>query len=274
MQGKKALLQTVKELGRRLGQDTVSKSTFKRETGIGDWHVLKHFDSWNQFVTAAGLVPRDHGPIPDDVLFEAMHQTFHAAGGVTTRLKFGKQCPYSVAVYVKRWGPWQQVLSRFHDWLLARHPDCPILAALPPAKAAAPGGLADHVPQAPTASVAAWPSAGRRQFGALLNFRGLQHAPINEIGVVLLFGVVAHELGYVVESVQGGYPDCEAKRRVSRNGNRWERIRIEFEYASRNFQTHGHDPAQCDLVICWEDNWPDCPLEVLELKSIIDNLNP
>ncbi len=115
---------------------------------------------------------------------------------------------------------------------------------------------------------------GRRQFGALLNFRGLQHVLINEIDVVLLFGVVAQELGYVGESVQGGYPDCEAKRRVSRNGTRWERIRIEFEYASRNFQSHGHDPEQCDLVVYWEHNWPECPLEVLELKSVTDRLDP
>ena len=257
MPGKKALLQTVKELARRLGEESISKSTFKRETGISDWHVLKHFDTWNQFVAAAGLVPRDHGPIPDDELFEAMHRAFHAAGGVTTRLKFGKLSPYSVAVYAKRWGSWQRILSRFHGWILTRHPGCPIVAELPPAKSVTP---------APNTSTAAWPSAGRRQFGALLNFRGLQHAPINEIGVVLLFGVV--------ESVQGGYPDCEAKRRVSRNGTRWERIRIEFEYASRNFQSHGHDPEQCDLVVCWEHNWPECPLEVLELKSVTDRLDP
>ncbi len=90
MPGKKALLQTAKELARRLGQESISKSAFKREAGISDWHVLKHFDSWNQFVAAAGLVPRDHGLIPDDELFEAMHRAFHAAGGVTTCLKLGK----------------------------------------------------------------------------------------------------------------------------------------------------------------------------------------
>ena len=56
-------------------------------------------------------------------------------------------------------------------------------------------------------------TAGRGPtYGASLNFRGLQHAPINEQGVVFLFGMVCHELGFVVESVRTGSPDCEAKR--------------------------------------------------------------
>lgn len=86
------------------------------------------------------------------------------------------------------------------------------------------------------------------------------------------FGVVAFDLGYVVEGVGTGYPDCEAKRCVSSSGDIWERVRVEFEFRSRNFQTHGHDPADCDVIVCWEDNWPECPLEVLELRSVIANL--
>jgi len=78
---------------------------------------------------------------------------------------------------------------------------------------------------------------GCRQYGGFLNFRGLQHAPINEQGVVFLFGVIARELGYVVESVATGFPDCEAKRQVSKSRDTWERVRIEFEFRSRNFWT-------------------------------------
>jgi hypothetical protein len=28
-------------------------------------------------------------------------------------------------------------------------------------------------------------------------------------------------------------------------------LRTEFEYVSSNFIAHKHDPAECDLVICW-----------------------
>jgi hypothetical protein len=66
----------------------------------------------------------------------------------------------------------------------------------------------------------------------------------------------------IVEIVTTGFPDWEAKRRA-RNG-RWEKVRIEFEYQSRNFNTHAHDPNGRDVIACWEHNWPECPVEVLE----------
>jgi hypothetical protein len=32
---------------------------------------------------------------------------------------------------------------------------------------------------------------------------------------------------------------------------------------------HGHPPDGCDLIVCWEHNWPESPLEVVELKSAL-----
>jgi len=58
------------------------------------------------------------------------------------------------------------------------------------------------------------PLAKRPAYGNPIDFRGLRHEPVNEQGVVLLFGMLAKELGYLIESVQNGFPDCEAKRRV------------------------------------------------------------
>jgi hypothetical protein len=110
-----------------------------------------------------------------------------------------------------------------------------------------------------------------RLLGEFIDFRGLKHTPVNEQGVVFLFGMVALELGIVVEIVRTGFPDCEAKRRVGKD--RWERIRIEFEFQSRNFLSHCHDKDCCDVIVCWENNWPDCPLEVLELSAIIQDLD-
>jgi hypothetical protein len=51
--------------------------------------------------------------------------------------------------------------------------------------------------------------------------------------------------------------------------NRWIPKKIEFENESRNFLTHMHSLDGADLIVCWTHNWPECPLEVLELKSII-----
>jgi hypothetical protein len=96
----------------------------------------------------------------------------------------------------------------------------------------------------------------------------MTNAPINELGVVLLFGMVAARLGFQVESVQGRFPDCEAKREVC--PGKWQRSRIEFEYESKNFLLHGHDPKACDVIVCWRHNWRECPaeIEVIELCRI------
>jgi hypothetical protein len=116
------------------------------------------------------------------------------------------------------------------------------------------------------------PLHGRPSYGQPMDFRGLRHEPVNEQGVVLLFGMVARELGYIVEAVQSGFPDCEAKRQIA--PQRWQRVHIEFEFESRNFRDHGHPATGCDIIVCWRHNWPNCPphLEVLELSSLLQSL--
>jgi hypothetical protein len=91
--------------------------------------------------------------------------------------------------------------------------------------------------------------------------------PTSESAVLILFGAVAWDLGFSVLRSQAKFPDCEALRRVTPDA--WQLTRIEFELQSRNFVEHQHDPTKCDLIICWEHNWPECPLEVLELKTVL-----
>lgn len=96
------------------------------------------------------------------------------------------------------------------------------------------------------------------------------YSPINEQGVVYLFGLIANDLNIRVESIQQGYPDCTAIKYVGKG--RWERINIEFEFKNSNFD---HGPDKCDVLVCWEDNLQDSKrdtlkgLEIIELQSII-----
>ncbi len=105
--------------------------------------------------------------------------------------------------------------------------------------------------------------------GELINFRGLIWAPVNEQGVVFLFGMIARELGMNVELVRPGYPDCIAKRYIGKG--RWEEVRIEFEFRSSHFH---HEPAECDMIVCWAHDWKECPkhIEIIELKEEIKKL--
>jgi hypothetical protein len=107
-------------------------------------------------------------------------------------------------------------------------------------------------------------------YGKLLNYRNMTYAPTNELGVVLLFGMVSKALGFEsIQRVAPDFPDCEALRRV--RGGQLQRRLIEFEYKSREFN---HDPKGCDIIVCWEHNWKECPssLEVIELSKEIELL--
>jgi hypothetical protein len=108
------------------------------------------------------------------------------------------------------------------------------------------------------------PSAPEARPARLPDGAPLDYAPDNEQGVVYLFSSVARKAyGLRVERVQSGYPDCLAYR----DG---KRVRIEFEYRSRNFALHRHDPAGCDWIVCWIHDWPAAPkhLRVVELRRL------
>ena len=94
----------------------------------------------------------------------------------------------------------------------------------------------------------------------------LRFAPQNELGVVFLFAHLAKRRRLRIDAIQSGFPDCIAYQKV---GGNEKKVRIEFEYRSRNFKLHGHSARRCDLLVCWEDNWPDPPkgLEILELRK-------
>jgi hypothetical protein len=109
----------------------------------------------------------------------------------------------------------------------------------------------------------------RPVYGPAIRPCPLAYGPTNEAGVIYLFGTLAEQMGFIVTRVQTAFPDCEAMRRVE--GDRWQQVRIEFEYESRNFLKHGHNSRGCDLIVCWAHNWPGCPLEVVELRKVIGN---
>ncbi len=109
----------------------------------------------------------------------------------------------------------------------------------------------------------------RPVMGEPFDRRPMTNAPVNELGVMVLFGMVAAGLGLQVESVQGKFPDCIARRQVA--PGKWQYLRIEFEYESKNFKLHGHDPKGCDIIVCWRHNWKECPegIEVVELCRLV-----
>ena len=96
----------------------------------------------------------------------------------------------------------------------------------------------------------------------------LVYEPVNEQGVIFLFAKYHKELGIeYIEGIQQGFPDAFGRRKIGKT--EYEPVDIEFEFRSLDFKNHQHDPNQCNIIVCWEHNWPQCPLEVIELKSTL-----
>lgn len=103
--------------------------------------------------------------------------------------------------------------------------------------------------------------------GAILNVRGIVYEPINEQGVVLLFAAIAHEIGFLIEGVRTKFPDALLRRKTDKGT--FKPCFAEFEFKASNYFMHGHPKDGADLLICWDNDWKEAPLEVLELKEII-----
>jgi len=99
----------------------------------------------------------------------------------------------------------------------------------------------------------------------------LVYEPVNEQGVIFLFAKYHKELGIeYIEGIQQGFPDAFGRRRIGKT--EYGPVDIEFEFKSIDFKNHQHDPNQCDIIVCWEHNWKECPIEVIELKTTLAKL--
>ncbi len=270
---REAVIAAARDIAARFGVDTLRREDFFKESNFTLDQVYRLFpdDGWRGVLEAAGLrVTFQNVPTPDETLLADFHRVVREMGRIPTGIQYDSRGEFSFAVYKKRFAGIQGTLKRYHAWLEQTDPETPELELVQIKS------KHEIVTQPPPLRVSVgsqqWAKGSGVVFGAPISFRGLRHAPTNEQGVVYLFGMVSSELGLIVEAVQAAYPDCEAKRCVDSKQNRWQRVRIEFEYYSGNFKDHGHDPAGCDMIVCWEHDWPDCPLEVIELRSVIDQL--
>jgi hypothetical protein len=130
-----------------------------------------------------------------------------------------------------------------------------------------PGGALAGPMQGLLPDLAIEPIRDRPLYGAPIINPAMANAPTNEMGVMVLFGSLAPQLGFIVIRVQAAFPDAEVLRRTK--DGRCQRALFEFEFESKNFMLHMHDPQGCDGIVCWIHNWKECPLEVIELSRIV-----
>jgi hypothetical protein len=270
------ILDAIRLAAQALGQP-LSRTKFLSHSGITEYHVLKHFPSWKAALKAAGVqVDETNVRLDDSDLLKDWGNLVRKNREIPTRHQYRREGNFGVNSFANHFGPWSVIPEYFRKFAIGNPEWADVVALLPvhPQPLAAP--THDCV-ESEEPSCFTFPQHPRlisgQTYGNPIDFRGLRHEPINENGVIFLFGMVAKELGYYVEAVQSGFPDCEAKRQIA--AGKWQRVRIEFEYESRNFRDHGHPFQGCDVLVCWRHNWADCPpsIEILELGQVIRQLS-
>jgi hypothetical protein len=273
---KQDVLDAIRSAARTLGHPP-SRTEFKISSRMSEYQVLRHFPSWREAVRASGLEPDSTNiRLDDDTLLQDWGEIVRKNRQIPTRDQYRREGSFSPGAFEKHFGPWPAIPAKFKQFANDKTAWTDVVPLLPVAKpkrigATASTGASLDEPVVPSIlNKQKYAKLNDRPtYGNPIDFRGLRHEPVNEQGVVFLFGMVAKELGYMVEVVQTGYPDCEAKRQVE--GDRWQRVRIEFEFESRSFC---HAPDGCDVIVCWRHNWPNCPenIEVVELSTVIKSL--
>lgn len=277
------ILNAIRRTAYELGKNP-SRSVFIGHTGISEYQVLKHFPSWNSAVEEAGLEPDTTNiQIDDDELLADWGRLVRELRQIPTRVQYRHQGKFSTGSFEHHIGPWSSLPDNFREFAKDKNEWSDVIYLLPVKKPdvrqtkTIPTMFEEQIkresPSAPSYVTQRHSKLDDRPvYGNHIDFRGLRHEPVNENGVIFLFGIVARELGYSVEAVQAGFPDCEAKRQIA--AGKWQRVRIEFEFESRNFRDHGHPANRCDVIVCWRHNWPDCPshIDVVELSEVIKQL--
>ena len=274
MPDKKLLVTSLAAMAKRLGR-APSLLEFVTGSGIPKNSIFRLFPRWNDAVRAAGLQPHRLYVRPEDhELLADWGEAVRKLRALPSRRAYDMKGTYHPLTVEKRFKSWDRLPQAFRNFARGKQEWADVLELLSLRARKKQRRMANANPASaiPRNHVQHTALNDRATYGNHLDFPTLRHEPVNELGVVLLFGMLAKDLGYVVESVQAGFPDCEAKRQIG--PKRWQRVHIEFEFESRNFRDHGHPSTGCDVIVCWHHNWPDCPahLEILVLSTLLKSL--
>jgi nucleotide-binding universal stress UspA family protein len=269
---KEEILNAIKKLAEELGR-APSLPELRDKTGISPRQVRRAFLNYSCALKACGLEKGGAGyTTPMNALFKDWAELTRKLGRVPKLAEYEMYARYSAKPLLTRFGIWGEVpagllfVAEEQGWGEGWEDVLEVARAHLRAagKVVRRSRTPKGTPNAPKIL------KDRPTYGPPLVRAPLAHGPTNEQGVLFLFGAIAEELGFLVTHVQTGFPDVEAMREVAPGV--WQRVDIEVEEYSRNFVAHMHDPNKCDLIVCWEDNWPESPLEVIELKTEFERL--
>ncbi len=274
-----ALLKLKKKLGR-----VPTHVELIEKAGVSRKMVRRHFAKYSALLAELKLKGKGTGyPAELEEVFLDWARVARAMGKLPSLHEYELKGKFSVGPILVRFGSWMAApsgLKQFAEkhglaakWkdvlrmVMAREKQDRAVQRARGAMSSEPGPEDKRRGRELKAAVQRWPKSLKplkELYGRMMRPCAMLCAPVNEQGVVLLFGAMAEKLGFAVLKVGTAYPDCLAFRVV--DGELMELLKIEFEWESRNFLVHKHKKTDCDMIVCWKHNWAECPLEVVELS--------
>lgn len=273
---REAVLQAIHRAVKAARGRHFSMASFLVSSGLKQRDIFRHFGRWRDALLAVGVVlEHDNAPVESDDLLIDWGSVARKLRRLPGLVEYQQEGNHTRDTVRRRFDGWINVPHAFREFAVDKPEWADVLELIATSRPNSRWRRHQKPPGLPRSRWLTRRAAGRP--GNAANARGMpldtgvfRYAPMNESGVILLFGSMAERLGFVFESVRASFPDCLAVRQVGPDV--WENVRIEFEYQSRNFRHHAHDPKGCDLIVCWEHNWPECPVEVLALKDEIEKM--
>ncbi|HET9283870.1 MAG TPA: hypothetical protein VFR24_18125 [Candidatus Angelobacter sp.] len=264
---KEEIIAAIQACAKRLGR-LPTQGELARESGIGGKVFRRLFGNFTNALKASGFDGNGNGfKVSMEELFREWAAMARKLGKMPSIHEYTIGSQYSVAPLRNRFRGWSNVPAGLARYAEGHGLGLEWADVLEMARRYQPHMNRREWMLKPERTAYSYPQIlnDRPVYGAAMLPQAMCFAPVNEMGVVFLFGAMAGKLGFIVTYVGTQYPDIEAFREVA--PGRWQRVRIEAEYLSRNFVDHHHDPGGCDLIVCWENNWPDAPMEVIALKD-------
>lgn len=283
---------------RDAGEDTEDPlAALRALEGAGYAHddVREQFGSLGRLERAAGIItiPPDEFRHLDTLMADVQRvaRALKRAPGRGEYEALGRYSEKALRRRVKT-SQWSVVLRAFGRYLLKNH----ATHLLPPGELARigvgetaaasadcrPDPALEGRPERSRCSAAMGSAAARPPrrieppvFGAPLLCEGFINVPVNEQSTLALFCCLASRLHIAIRYVDSArYPDIWALQRVPGREDRWREVRIEVQFRARDFVRDGHDANEVDILVCFEDNWPDRPahLELIELRRVLQDL--
>jgi len=240
------VLKAIRSCARKLKRNPNRREL--RALRISEETLYKHFGGLQGALEQAGLTPSGPG-------FEQRESTVlldwakvaRELGKLPSVHEYESAGRFSHAPFESRYRQWTRVPEAFCKFVRQSKMEFEWKDVL--------GMIEERMGRNSTAKVRSSHQRSRKQdvfqdrpcYGPLLNLPELVHEPLNEQGVIFAFGAVARKLGFGVLRFQTGFPDCEALREMVKG--QLQRVRIEFEYESRNFPRHRHRVEGCDMTV-------------------------